>query len=173
MYTTEDNMRLYIAILLVINLFNPVCNLTRNFYRTFFSKDFICFILCTWVFVYVFCVCLVFWGGRRESGVTLSYCVGAGSLGKQEVLSTADPPSCLPPPVTLVLKLSCFIFYFSWYFYHIKFSFVILLCILFGQNNVSHDIFIWIYKVILKLALFIKKAKYVIFYINSVYDEYW
>lgn len=43
MYTTEDNMRLYIAILLVINLFNPVCNLTRNFYRTFFSKDFILF----------------------------------------------------------------------------------------------------------------------------------
>lgn len=79
---TEDNMCLYIAILLVINLFNPVCNLTRNFNRTFFSKDFICFILCTWVFVYVFCVCLVSWGGRRESGVTLSYCVGAGSSAR-------------------------------------------------------------------------------------------
>lgn len=84
MCTTEDNMRLDIAILLVINLFNPACNLTRNFYRTFFFKDFVLFYVhgcLSACFMCALCVCA--WCLEAEESLELlSYCVGAGSSAR-------------------------------------------------------------------------------------------
>lgn len=166
MCTTEDNMRLDIAILLVINLFNRACNLTRNVYRTFFF-----FFKILFYFIYmgvclcvlcVHCVCAWCLEEAEESLELLSYCVGAGSSARAGSALNCWSSFLPTSPCDFCFKAILFHLLFFLILCYIKFSFVTLLCILFGQNNVSRDIFIWIYKVILKLALFIKKAKYVI-----------
>lgn len=116
------------------------------------------------MFVCVFYVCTVCaWclEEAEESLELLSYCLGAGSSARAG--STLNCWSSFLPtsPCDFCFKAILFHLLFFLILCYIKFSFI-LLCILFEQNNVSHDIFIWIYKVILKLALFIKKAEYVI-----------